>query len=102
MISTVFKLGFWGGLTLLFIPVDLGAEHDGRTVSAFEAVIAAKETVDDLRDICVRKPDVCETGSAALETISARAKASAKMVLEYVGDEPTKTNALVLTKDIQS
>lgn len=90
MISTLFKLGFWGGLTLLFIPVDFGTEHEGRSVSAFEAVIAAKETVDDLRSLCVRKPDVCETGSAALETISARAKASAKLVLEYVGDEPVK------------
>ena len=90
MISTLFKLGFWGGLTLLFIPVDLGADHEGRTVSAFEAVIAAKATVDDLRDICVRKPGVCETGGAALKTISARAKAGAKLVLQYVEDEPAK------------
>jgi hypothetical protein len=100
MISTLFKLGFWGGLTLLFIPVDLGAKNEGRTVSAFEAVIAAKETIDDLRAICVRKPEVCETGGAALQTISARAKAGAKMVLQYVEDEPGK--APIPTKDIKS
>jgi Family of unknown function (DUF5330) len=91
MISTLLKLGFWGGLTLLFIPVDLGAKNEGRTVSALEALIAAKATVDDLRGICVRKPDVCETGGAALQTITARAKAGAKLVLTYVEDEPSKT-----------
>ena len=101
MISTLFKLGFWGGLTLLFIPVDLGAQNEGRTVSAFEAIIAAKETVDDLREICVRKPDVCETGGAAIQTISARAKAGAKMVLQYVGDEPAKANTPVPAKDLK-
>ncbi len=101
MISTLFKLGFWGGLTLLFIPVDLGSDQNGRTVSAFEAVVAAKETVDDLRDICVRKPDVCETGSAAIETISARARASAKLVLQYVGDDPVETGKLVPPNDVQ-
>ena len=100
MISTLFKLGFWGGLTLLFIPVDLGTENEGRTVSAFEAVIAAKATVDDMRGICVRNPAVCETGSAALQTITARAKAGAKMVLEYVEDEPAKHP--VPTKNINS
>lgn len=102
MISSLVKMGFWGGLTLLFIPVDLGAEHEGRTVSAFEAMIAAKQTVDDLRDICVRKPEVCETGSAAFQTISARAKAGAKMVLHYVVDEQVKTNDAKPVTDTKS
>jgi Family of unknown function (DUF5330) len=102
MISTLFKLSFWGGLTLLFIPVDLGASHEGRPVSAFEAIIAAKETVADLRAICVRKPDVCETGSAALQTISARAKAGARLVLEYVEDEPANAAAPDPAKGIKS
>jgi hypothetical protein len=101
MISTLFKLGFWGGLTLLFIPVDLGVQHEGRTVSAFEAVTAAKATVDDLRDICIRKPDVCETGGAALQTISARAKAGARLVLDYVEDEPAVSTKPVPIKDIE-
>jgi hypothetical protein len=101
MISTLFKLGFWGGLTLLFIPVDLGVQHEGRMVSAFEAVTAAKATVDDLRDICIRKPDVCETGGAALQTISARAKAGARLVLDYVEDEPAVSTKPVPIKDIE-
>lgn len=100
MISTLFRLGFWGGLTLLFIPVDLGAEKEVRTVSALEAIIAAKETVEDLRGICIRKPEVCETGGAALHTISAKAKAGAKIILTYVEDDQGKTP--VPPKDIKS
>jgi Family of unknown function (DUF5330) len=102
MISTLLKLGFWGGLTLLIIPVDFGAERAGRTVSAFEAVIAAKATVDDLREICVRKPDVCETGGAALQTITSRAKAGAKLVLQYVEDEPEDIKQPLPPKNIKS
>jgi Family of unknown function (DUF5330) len=101
MLSTLFKLGFWGGLTLLFIPVDLGVQNEGRTVSAFEAVVAAKATIDDLRELCDRKPEVCETGGAAMQTISSRAKAGAKLVLEYVEDEPAKAKHPVPAKDIK-
>jgi Family of unknown function (DUF5330) len=102
MFSTLFKLGFWGGLTLLLIPVDLGAQNEGRSVSAFEAIVAAKATVDDFREICVRKPEVCETGGAALQTISARAKAGAKLVLEYVEDEPAAVRHPTPAVDVKS
>jgi hypothetical protein len=84
--GTILKLTFWGGLALLFIPIDTGPSHEGRTVSAFEAIVAAQATVADLRGMCERQPDVCETGSAALGTIKERAKVSARMVLEYVGE----------------
>jgi hypothetical protein len=84
--GTLFKLAFWGGLALLFIPIDTGASDDSRRVSALEAIVAARATVEDIRGICHRQPDVCATGSAALETIGERAKVSARMLLEYVGE----------------
>ena len=102
MFSTLIKLGFWGSLTLLLIPVDIGAQNEGRSVSAFEAVIAAQATVDDLRAICIRQPEVCETGGAALQTISARAKAGAKMVLQYVGDETDASHPKVSLSNTNS
>jgi hypothetical protein len=84
------KLAFWGGLALLFIPIDTGPENDTRTVSALQAIVAAQATVADLKGMCERRPDVCETGGAALETIKERAKVSARMVLEYVGEQGEK------------
>jgi hypothetical protein len=84
--GTLLKIAFWGGLALLFIPIDTGGQGNVRSVSALEALVAARATVDDLRGMCERRPDVCETGGAALETIRERAKVSARMVLEYVGE----------------
>jgi hypothetical protein len=86
IMGTILKLTFWGGIALLFIPIDTGPNASARTVSALEAIVAARATVEDLRGLCERQPDVCETGSAALGTIKDRAKVSARMVLEYVGE----------------
>jgi hypothetical protein len=85
MFGSLFKLGFWGGLVLLVIPIDTGQREN--QVSALEALLAAQETVSDLRGICERKPDVCETGGAALETIKARAATSARMALTYINEQ---------------
>jgi hypothetical protein len=85
MLGSLFKLGFWGGLVLLVIPIDTGEQEN--KVSALEALLAARETVADLRGICERKPEVCETGGAALETIKARAAASARMALAYMDEQ---------------
>jgi hypothetical protein len=85
MIGSLFKLGFWGGLVLLVIPIE--TEGQDNKVSALQALLAARETVADIRGICERKPEVCETGGAALETIKARAAAGARMALAYI-DEP--------------
>ena len=88
MIGTLMRLTFWGGLVLFFIPLDTPEQADGRQVTAFEAIIAARETVQDMRGICMRKPDVCEIGGAAVETITARARAGARLVLSSVADAP--------------
>ena len=87
MIGTMMRLTFWGGLVLFFIPLETPEQTQGRDVSAIEALIAARETVQDLRGICLRKPDVCEVGGAAVETITARARASARLVLDYVAED---------------
>jgi hypothetical protein len=84
MIGSLFKLGFWGGLVLLVIPIE--TEGQDNKVSALQALLAARETVADIRGICERKPDVCETGGAALETIKARAAAGARMALAYIDE----------------
>jgi hypothetical protein len=89
MIGSLFKLGFWGGLVLMFLPIDSGTEHNQRTVSALEALFAARETVADLQGICERKPEVCETGGAALETIKLRAAAGARLALTYLDQNST-------------
>jgi hypothetical protein len=83
MIGFLIRAGFWFSLVLLMLP--LGAPAGG--VGPIEALLAAREAVEDISGICERKPDVCETGRAALSTIGAKAKASARLAFEMLDEE---------------
>jgi Family of unknown function (DUF5330) len=85
MIGSLVKFGFWGGLVLLMLPIDGGG--DAPDVSPLQAFLAARETVADLRGICDRRPEVCETGGAALETIKQRAAKGARLALTYIDEQ---------------
>lgn len=80
------RMAFWFSLVLLLLPFGTG---DG--VNPIQAFFAAKEAVGDMAGICERKPEVCEVGRAAVETIGARAKESARMAYEMLesGKETT-------------
>jgi Family of unknown function (DUF5330) len=97
MIGSLVKLGFWGGLVLLLLPIDGGPGT--RDVSALETLLAARETVEDIRGICERRPAVCETGGAALETISQRAAKSARLALTYIESQDDGGSSLGETVD---
>jgi hypothetical protein len=71
------RMAFWFSLVLLALPLDTGANGD--SVSPIQAFFAAREAVDDVSGICERKPDVCEVGKAAMQTIGARARETARI-----------------------
>ncbi|WP_367715399.1 DUF5330 domain-containing protein [Nitratireductor sp. GISD-1A_MAKvit] len=78
---------FWLSLVLLFLPIGgTGGEEGAETsqVGALQALGAAREAVTDLVGICERKPEVCATGRAALQTIGARARESARIAYEML------------------
>ena len=75
------RMAFWFSLVLLVLP--LGT--DGTPgVNPIQAFFAAKEAVEDMSGICERKPEVCSVGRAAMETIGARARESARMAYEML------------------
>lgn len=79
---------FWLSLVLLVIPIQTGEEGAEKTsVGAIQAFFAVRGAVQDIAGICERKPDVCETGRAALHTITARAKESARMAYDMIEGE---------------
>lgn len=77
------RMAFWFSLVLLMLPFG----GDGSEVGPIRAFLAAREAVDDLSGICLRKPDVCETGKAALHTIGVRAQASARLAYDMLDEE---------------
>ncbi len=78
---------FWLSLVLLIVPIGRGGGDQETQVSPVQAFFAAREAVSDVAGICERKPDVCATGKAALQTISARARESARIAYEMIEDD---------------
>jgi hypothetical protein len=79
------RSAFWLSLLLLIIPFG-GTSGSGGDVDAVEAISAAREAFHDMSGICERKPDVCETAGAALETIGIRAREGAKIAYETLDE----------------
>lgn len=77
------RMAFWFSLVLLVLPLDT-SDTTGESVSPIQAFFAAREAVDDVSGICERKPDVCEVGKAAMETIGARARETARIAYEML------------------
>lgn len=80
------RTAFWFSLVLLVLP--LGAAGDnGHSVGPVQALSAAREAVSDMAGLCERKPDVCETGRAALQTIGVRAREGARLAYEALDEQ---------------
>ncbi len=82
------KMAVWFSLVLLLLPFKFGDESDTTaSIGPLQTFFAAKQAVDDLSGICERKPDVCVTGRAALETIAVRARESARLAIDVIEAE---------------
>jgi hypothetical protein len=82
------RAAFWFSLVLLLLPLNVGSDESGHeSVSPLQALFAAREAVGDIAGICERKPDVCETGKSAMQTIGARAKETAKIAAAMLDDK---------------
>lgn len=82
------RMAFWFSLVLLALPLDPAGTH-GDSVSPIQAFFAAREAVDDVSGICERKPDVCEVGKAAMQTIGVRARETARIAYEMLEENGT-------------
>lgn len=80
------RTAFWFSLVLLLLPLGTGPNGEN-SVSPLRAILAAREAVGDIAAICERKPDVCETGKAAMQTIGVRARESARIAYEALDQQ---------------
>lgn len=98
------RTAFWFSLVLLLLPLGTGPDGESR-VSPLQALFAAREAVGDIAGICERKPEVCETGKAAMQTIGVRARESARFAYEVLDqqfgqpDTATQTGSVPATDD---
>lgn len=93
------RTAFWFSLVLLMLPLGTGPDGESR-VSPLQALFAAREAVGDIAGICERKPDVCETGKAAMQTIGVRARESARIAYEVLDQQFGKPDTATQTGSV--
>lgn len=93
------RTAFWFSLVLLMLPLGTGPDGESR-VSPLQALFAAREAVGDIAGICERKPDVCETGKAAMQTIGVRARESARIAYEVLDQQFGQPDAATQTGSV--
>ena len=80
------RMAFWLTVILALLPSGGSQPMPKLTVSAIDAMLAAKATVTDMGSFCERQPDACTVGSQAAVAIGHRAQAGAKMLYEYFNE----------------
>lgn len=80
------RSAFWLTVVILLIPADPQSGEAPR-VTVVNALMAARATVDDLSGFCERNPDVCVTGSAAVDVFAEKAENGVEMIYRYLGEE---------------
>lgn len=101
------RSAFWLSLVLLCLPFGGSGNGETEPVGPLQALSAAREAVGDLSGICERKPDVCVTGKAAIQTIGVRAREASKLAFEMLDEnfgEPDRvtTTGAVAATDIKA
>lgn len=87
------RTAFWFSLVLLALPLGAGSEDsETRQVGAVEAIIAAGAAVSDIAGMCERKPDVCETGKAAIATVGVRAREASRIAYQALETRSESTD----------
>ncbi len=85
------RAAFWLSLVVLFLPAEPGSNEPAPGVSAFEAVSAARATAADLSTFCDRNPDVCATGSTALQVFAQKVRYGAHLIRGYFDGQAEDT-----------
>jgi hypothetical protein len=78
------RTAFWFSLVLLVIPFDMAGEDGPQRVGPVDTFIAAREAVSDLSGLCERKPEVCEIGKTAMNTVGLRAREAARIAYQML------------------
>jgi hypothetical protein len=89
----LFRMTFWLGIVLLLLPGGGTHTSSNSSVSAGDAMSAARATVDDARAFCDRQREACAVGSQVAASVGQRASAGAKMLYEFLSERFGKTEA---------
>jgi Family of unknown function (DUF5330) len=81
------RMTFWLGVVLVLLP-NVGSQSVPKSqINATEALMAAKDFVTDIQQICERQREACAVGSQTTLTLGQRAQVGAKILYEFLSDQ---------------
>jgi len=99
------KGSFWFSLVLITLPfLDTGSQEAldrAPPLEVGQSVAAAVAAFEDIKQICVRNPDVCETGSETFAALGIRAKEGARIAYQFLDDKFAGDDAEIVTGSLQ-
>ena len=87
------KTAFWLALIIVLLPTNKEAQQE-----IYGSAVAA---ANDLKTFCVRNPEVCRNGKAAMETFGEKAKFGAKVVMDALKDDKADKTAVAMAPEAQ-
>jgi Family of unknown function (DUF5330) len=78
------RAAFWLAVVVLLLPGDPNTGADAPRVTAMQALIATRSAITDFSTFCDRNPDVCATGSTAVQVFAAKVRYGAGMISSYM------------------
>jgi hypothetical protein len=81
----IIRAAFWLSALVMLLPADKESGTQAPGVGVFDTIVAAKTTVGDFSQFCVRNPDVCVTGSGVLAVFGDKARTGVKLVSHLFG-----------------
>jgi hypothetical protein len=105
----LFRMAFWFSLVLLVPPLGGHGSNDSagvagearpQPVGAIETFLAAREAVVDFIGLCERKPEVCEVGRSAMNTVGVRAREAARIAFALLDEKFGESDQTVVTGSV--
>jgi uncharacterized protein DUF5330 len=81
------RMTFWLGVVLVLLP-NVGSQSVPKSqINATEALLAARDIVTDIQQICERHREACAVGSQTTVTLGQRAQVGAKILYEFLSEQ---------------
>lgn len=80
----IIRAAFWLTLVAFFLPLGPSGGSSGPQAGALDAIVAARGAIIDMAGMCVRQPEVCNSGGAALQALGERAKQGVALVYKAI------------------
>lgn len=92
------RAAFWLTVVVFLLPADRDTGVAPR-VGALQALAAVQATASDVSGFCDRNPDVCATGSAAVEILSEKLRYGVRLIQNAFDARASENSPDTLTGD---